>query len=58
VSTGGAAGQMEGTNVDDYNPEIIPVADNVDEIYPSSPGIRLCKYILPPSYAFYVINHT
>ena len=39
------AGPMEGTNVDNYNPEVITVADDVAENYPSSPGIRLCKYI-------------
>ena len=26
--------------VDDYNPDIIPVADEVDKIYPSSPGFK------------------
>ena len=31
---------MDGTNVDDYNPDIIPVADEVDKIYPSSPGFK------------------
>lgn len=35
---------MDGANVDEYNTEIIPVADNVDESYPTSPGISLCKY--------------
>ena len=35
---------MEGTSVDDSNEGIIPVADDVDKIYPRSPGIRLCKY--------------
>uniref|UniRef100_A0A8R7QCK3 Uncharacterized protein n=1 Tax=Triticum urartu TaxID=4572 RepID=A0A8R7QCK3_TRIUA len=28
---------MEGTSVDDYDPAVIPVADEVDKIYPSSP---------------------
>ena len=35
VSTECVAGPMEGTSVDDYKPDI----------YPSSPGIRLCEYI-------------
>ena len=34
------AGPMEGTSVDDSNEVIIPVADDVDKIYPRSPGIR------------------
>ena len=34
------AGPMEGTSVDDSNEGIIPVADDVDKIYPHSPGIR------------------
>ncbi|KAM3411067.1 hypothetical protein ACQJBY_002982 [Aegilops geniculata] len=28
------ADPIDGTNVDDYNPEIIPIADDVDKIYP------------------------
>ncbi|XP_044374910.1 uncharacterized protein [Triticum aestivum] len=34
-------GPMEGTNVDDSNEGIIPVADDVDKIYPRSPGVHI-----------------
>nr|XP_040259349.1 uncharacterized protein LOC120976433 [Aegilops tauschii subsp. strangulata] len=35
------ADPMDGTNVDDYNPDIIPVGNKVDNIYPSSPGVHI-----------------
>ncbi|XP_048530186.1 uncharacterized protein LOC125509291 isoform X2 [Triticum urartu] len=34
-------GPMEGTSVDDSNEGIIPVADDVDKIYPRSPGVHI-----------------
>ena len=37
---------MEGTSVDDSNEGIIPVADDVDKIYPRSPGIRFTFILL------------
>ena len=42
ISSDVPADQMEGTNVDDYN--LQPVAHDIDEIYPSSPGMSLCGY--------------
>ncbi|XP_044425279.1 uncharacterized protein [Triticum aestivum] len=35
------AGPMEGTNVDASNEGSIPVADDVDRIYPRSPGVHI-----------------
>lgn len=38
------AGHIDGTNVDEYNTNIIPVDENVDDTYSMDPGISLCEH--------------